>query len=206
VVSLVASASLWYALIGETETAASIPILVQYRHLPPDLEVTSEPPERMFMKLRGPISRLQPDDLRAIALYLDLRNVNSPGDQTIAITERELGLPQGVSLLQAVPSQVRVTLDRRGEKLVPVEVQSGPPPSGYRVVSQRVFPAKVQVSGPETSIARIETAMTDRIDLSTTVGNSEFRVPVYLADPRLSLASGTQFVTVQVTLERIQKP
>lgn len=207
VVSVFAAAVLWYSLIGETETAASIPVVVQYLHLPPELEVTSDPPDRLFLKLRGPTSRLQPEDLRSVALFLDLASVNAPGDQTITITDRELGLPPGVALQRAVPSQVRVTLDRRIEKLVPVEVQySGPPPSGYRVASQRVFPERVRVIGPETGVARIESALTDRVDLSTTVGNSEFRVPVFLSDPHLRLASGTQYVTVQVTLERIPKP
>jgi YbbR domain-containing protein len=207
VVSVMAAAVLWYTLIGETETAANIPVLVQYQHLPPDLEVTSDTPDRLFLKLRGPTSRLQPEDLRSIALFLDLGNAHTAGDQTITITERELGLPPGVSLLRAVPSQVRVTLDRRSEKLVPVEVQySGPPPAGYRIVSQRVFPERVRVTGPETSVARLESAMTDRIDLSSTVSSSEFRVPVSLADPHLRPASETQFVTVQVTLERIPEP
>jgi YbbR domain-containing protein len=207
VVSVLVAAGLWYALIGEIETASSIPVLVQYRNVPADLEIVSDPPDRMFMRLRGPASRLQPEDLRSVALSLDLRNANTPGDQTITITERELGLPPGVSLLRVAPSQVRITLDRRAEKLVPVEVQySGPPPSGYRVVSQRVFPQRITILGPETSVTRVESAMTDRIDLSSTVGNSEFRVPVVMADPHLRVAGGSESVTVQVTLERIPRP
>jgi YbbR domain-containing protein len=138
---------------------------------------------------------------------IDLKNAHAPGDQTVTITERDLGLPPGVSLLRVSPSQVRISLDRRAEKLVPVEVQySGPPPSGYRMVSQRVFPERVRITGPEGSIERTESAMTDRIDLSSTVSNSEFRVPVVVVDPHLRLVGETDSVTVQVTLERIPKP
>jgi YbbR domain-containing protein len=195
---------LWWLFVAETEVATSIPVVVQYRNIPADIEIMADPPERLLLKLRGPASRLSPSQLSGTVLVFDLKNTSSAGEQTITIGAQELGLPSGVELVRVVPSQVRLTLDRRSEKTVPVEVRhSGPPAQGYRVVSQRVSPPSVKVIGPEAIVQRIESVPTDPIDLKSTVGTAEFRVPVYLPDPHLRFEDRTPVVSVQVTLEKI---
>jgi YbbR domain-containing protein len=202
--ALTASVLLWFWLIGETEVAASVPVIVQYRNVPPDLEITSEPENRLFLKLRGPATRLDAATFSAAALRIDLANVHAPGEQTFTVDARALGLPAGVELLRAVPSQVRVRLDRRGGKTVPVDIRySGPPPSGYRIGRQAVTPDHVRVVGPATELAQLERASTDAIDLSSTVGGAEFRVPLYLENPHLRLDSSPSYAVVRVTLEKI---
>ena len=195
---------LWYGFIGETEVEASVPVIVQYRNVPPDLEITSEPTQRLFLKLRGPTTRLEGTAFSTAALRIDLANVHAPGEQTFTVDRRSLSLPPGVDLLRAVPSQVRVRLDRRGGKTVPVEIRySGPPPPGYRIISQSVMPDQVRVVGPVTELAQLEAASTDPIDLASTVGGAEFRVPVYLENPHLRLDSSVAHVVVRVTLEKV---
>ena len=204
--SLGAAVVLWGTFVGEVEVATSVPVSVAYRNIPPDLEITADPPESLFLKLKGPSARLRAAELEQIGLALDLKNVTKPGERTLSIGEAELGLPAGVELIRVVPSQVRVTLERRAEKIVPVEVRfSAPPPGGYRVVSQRVSPAAVRVIGPEARVNRLDSAQTDPIDLSSTIGNAEFRVPVYVDDPHMRFEAGHPVVTVQLTLERIPR-
>lgn len=202
--SLAAAFALWVTFVSEVEMATSVPVTVAYRNMPPDLEITTDPPDTLFLKLKGPSARLRTADLGRVALALDLKNANKPGEQTLPISESELGLPIGVNLVWAVPSQIRVTLERRAEKVVPVEARfAGPPPGGYRIVSQKVSPASVRVIGPEAAVNRLDSASTDPIDLSSTIGNAEFRVPVYLDDPHLRLDSRSPVVSVQLTLEKI---
>ena len=205
--SLLAAVVLWSTFVGEVEVATNVPVSVAYRNVPADLELTADPPESLFLKLKGPSARLTAAELKQIGLALDLKNVTKPGEQTLSIGESELGLPGGVSLIRVVPSQVRLTLERRAEKIVPVEVRfSAPPPGGYRVVSQRVSPAAVRIIGPEARVNRLDAAQTDPIDLSSTIGNAEFRVPVYVDDPHLRFEAGHPTVTVQPRLERIPQP
>lgn len=195
---------LWSLFVAQTEIATSIPVVVQYRNIPSDLEITADPPERLLLKLRGPVSRLSASQLSGTILLFDLKDISTAGEQTITIGERELGLPAGVELVRVVPSQVRLTFERRAEKIVPVEVRySGPPPRGYRIVSQNVFPQSVKVIGPEAIVERLESVPTDAINLSTTVGDAEFRVPVYTTDPHLRFEARAPFATVQIKLEKI---
>lgn len=195
---------LWAFLAGETEVAASMPLKVQYRNVPADLEISANPPETLYVKVRGPASRLSPGSLTEMPVTLDLRNVHGPGEQTFNLTARDLRLPAGVELLRVVPSQLRLSFDRVGRRPVPVEVMyRGGPPDGYRIVSQRVYPESVPITGPEAELRHVQTVRTDPIDLSSTIGRAEFRVPVHLTQPNLRLDSSEP---VQVTVELEKNP
>jgi len=78
----------------------------------------------------------------------------------------------------------------------------GGPPSGYRIAQQKVSPEMVRVVGPELRLAKIKFASTDPIDLSSTIGQAEFRVPVFVGDPHLRLESPAP-VYVSISLEKI---
>ncbi|MBC8164444.1 MAG: hypothetical protein H7Y20_01085 [Bryobacteraceae bacterium] len=201
--SLLAALGFWYLFVGESEIAASLPVMVQYRNVPADLEITTDQPTRLFMRVRGPSSRVTASSLSSAALVLDLRGIHSPGEHTFPITANDLLLPPGVYLLHVVPSRVRINFESRSSKSVPVEVRfAGPPPSGYELVSQRVSPESVRVVGPALRLKKLKTASTDAIDLSSTIGQAEFRVAVYLDDPHLRLEKPEQ-VSVIVQLAKI---
>lgn len=205
-VSLAIAALLWYFVAGQTEFATSIPAAVQYRNVPPELELNVEPVERLFLKLRGPATSLTPTALNQTALVLDLRSVNSPGEQTFPVDRTSLALPPGVTLVRAVPSQVRIRLERRVTRTVPVEVRfAGPPPEGYRVVSQNVSPAAIRVVGPESQVEQVTTVQTDPVDLSSKLATSEFRVPVFIPNPQVRPENASAVVAVRVSLQKISR-
>jgi hypothetical protein len=202
--SIVIATGLWLALSGQSEVATSVPAAVRYRNVPPDLELSSDHIERLFLKVRGPAARLAASSLAQTTLVLDLGNALKPGAQTFTITKDNLTLPPGVTLVRVVPSQVRVRLERRSAKTVPVEVRfAGPPPRGYRVSQQFVDPQNVSIVGPQSRLEQIGYLQTDPVDLSAELANAEFRVPVVLPDPQVHFEQGYPVATVRVTLEKI---
>jgi hypothetical protein len=202
--SLIAAVGCWWLLAGQTDVATSVPASVRYRNVPPDLELNSDPIERLFLKVRGPATRLTVTSLSQTALVLDLRGVLQPGEQTFTIDESNLTLPAGVTLVRVVPSQVRVRLERRTAKDVPIEVRfAGPPPTGYRVARQDLQPSSVRIVGPESRLEHIGSVQTDPVDLSSKLGNAEFRVPVFLPDALVRFEDSNPIVTLRVTLEKI---
>ena len=202
--SLIVAAGLWYWFANEKEVAATVPVSIQYRNLPNDLEMTSEPPGRFFLRLRGPASRLTAEDLRNIGITFDLASIHDPGDETFAVTEKELGLPAGVTLVRAVPSHVRLEFHKRIERYVPVEVRlNAQPPAGYRIASQHVNPQSVRIAGPEPNVRNVAAASTDGIDLGSAVGHAKFRVPVSVDDPSVRLMGSPSHVDVEIKLEKI---
>jgi hypothetical protein len=195
--------AVWLALSGETEVSTSVPVSVQFKNISPDLELNTDPIDRLFLKVRGPATRLTASSLARTALVLDLTSAVAPGEQTFTIGTNNLSLPPGVTLMRVVPAQVRVRLERRASKEVPVEVRfGGSPPPGYRVASQDVQPARVRVLGPESRLDQIGSVQTDPINLSSKLAKAEFRVPVFLQDPHVRFDQDNPMVTVRVTLEK----
>jgi hypothetical protein len=202
--SIVIATGFWLALADQAEIATSVPATVRYLNVPPDLELSSEHIERLFLKVKGPATRLNASSLSQTALVLDLGSALKPGEQTFTINKENLALPPGVALVRVVPSQVRVRLERRSAKEMPVEVRlAGPPPAGYRIFRQEVQPPTVRIVGPESRLEQISSVQTDPVDLSSQLANAEFRVPVYLTDPQVRFEHANPVVTVRVALEKI---
>src|SRR3954447_19157464 len=173
--ALMISGGLWYGFVGETELATSVPVAVQFKNVPADLEVSSEPLDRVFLRLRGPATRINPGTLTQVIVRFDLDQVDTPGEHTFSLGSGNIQLPAGVHVGQVIPSQVRLTFDKRVTREVPVEVRyAGPPPRGYRVSQHHTLPENVRITGPERRVDGVHSVQTDPIDLATTVGNSEF--------------------------------
>lgn len=203
VFSIALATVLWFWLVAESELATSVAVPVQFENLPADLELSSEAVERLYVKVRGPVSRLSLESLSQAAVMLDLSNVHGPGEFTYNLDQRTVRLPTGLVLTRVVPSQMRVTFEKRATREVPVEVRfAGPPPAGYRIVSTSVTPQRVRIVGPESRMERVTHALTDSIDLESTVGDKDFRVSVYLEDSFVRLDSAAS-VQVRVRLEKI---
>ena len=201
--SLALAILLWYAIVGEPELATSVSAPIEYKNLPPDLEMSSDVLERVHLEVRGPAGKLHTSDLGNMSVVLDLESVHRPGERTFTIQQWNVNLPSGVVLSRAVPAQVRVRFENRVSREVAVRVRySAQPPAGYRIASQQVEPSTVRVIGPESRVNRIEAVQTDPIDLSNVVGKSMFEVHTYVADSQVRLASSPE-VRVNVILEKI---
>jgi YbbR domain-containing protein len=200
--ALALSAVLWFAIIGEPElvTTRAIPIL--YKNLPSDLLIGPDALEVVRVELRGSAGRLTGANLSDLAVLLDLGGVGGPGERTFTLSDADLRLPDGVTFLHAVPSQLRLRISRRKSKEVPVAVRfvSSLPP-GYQIAKQEVFPEKVEISGPEARVNAISSAETDAIDLSGMQESQEMRVNTFIADPQVWLDS-PPMVRVKLTLEK----
>jgi hypothetical protein len=201
--SLAIAVALWLGYVGEAEIGTSLATPLQYRNLPRELEVSTDFADRVYLKVRGPATRLSAASLGQSAIILDLSGVTRPGERTFSINSSNVVLPAGVELVSVIPSQVRLTFERRGSREVGVEIRfAGPPPPGYRVAEQHAIPDRLRIVGPQSRLDTVRTAQTDPIDLSNTFADAEFRVPVYLSDSYVRLERDGP-VTVKVRVEKI---
>lgn len=194
---------LWFALVGDPRVVTSISVPVQFRNIPPDLEISSPPPATVHLEVEGSAAQLRTDHLSSVAVVLDLKPVFRPGERTFTLDSSNVTLPAGVRLVRAIPAQIRLRFERRLSRDIPVQVRfAGPPPAGYRIASQEVRPRTVRVIGPESHVNRVEFAETDPVDLSGVVGEEEFQVQAFVADPQVRLETPPS-VTVRVVVEKI---
>ena len=200
--ALLLSMVLWYAIVGEPElmTTHAMPIL--YRNLSHDLLIGPDTVDLVRVEVRGPAGRLSGANLTDLAVVLDLSGVDGPGERTFTLSDADLRLPEGVTFLHAVPSQLRMHFARRKSKVVPVQVRfASAPPAGYSMMRHEVVPEIMQIAGPEARVDAIAAAQTDAIDLSGATGSREVRVNTFVADPQVWVESAP-VVRVRFTIEK----
>jgi YbbR domain-containing protein len=182
-------------------TSVSAPI--QYKNMPSDLEMSSEGPERIYLEVQGPSTRLSGLDTNRTAVLLDLSGVHRAGEYTFTVDRKNVeDLPAGVKLVRAVPGQVQLRFERRVSAEVPVRVKfSTPPPEGYHLAGETVSPKVLKIVGPESRVRQISYVETDPIDLSRVIGNAQFRVHTFVPDPQVRFVSSPD-VEVQINLEK----
>jgi len=201
--SLAIAGVLWVLLVGQTDLVSSIPVALQLRHIPKELELSSDLPERVHVQVHGPAGRLTMENLNRTAVAIDLSSVDKPGERTVTLDQSMVSLPPGVHLDRIIPAQVRLTFEERVTREVAVLVRfAGAIPEGYRLANQSVLPERIRITGPRSRVENIITVQTDPLDLSSTVGNAEFRVSVYVMDPQVR-CERNQMVTARVQLEKI---
>jgi YbbR domain-containing protein len=200
--ALILAILLWLTTADEPTLVTTHAVPILYKDLAPDLLIGSDAVDMVRVELRGPANKLSPASLGDMTILLDLASVRGPGQRTFTLSGSDVHLPEGVTFLRAVPSQLRLAFGRRMSKEVSVEIQIGaPPPPGYLVVRQTVTPDRIGITGPEQRLAAISSARTDAIDLSGATTPTEIRTSISLADSLVSLEA-SPVVTVRFDIEK----
>jgi len=203
--SLGIAVAIWALVASEPELSTFTTVRVEYKNLPDDLEISSEPVSTVALELRGPSGQLNGvgETIRP-SLVLDMANAR-PGERTYTIGDANVKLSRGVQLVRAIPSEVRFRFEPRRTRTVPVEVRfTGEGQNGYQIAHSEVIPAEIQIVGPRSRVARVNSAVTDQIDVSNAVGVTQFHVSLLVEDPYVRI-EGSPEATVQVTMRTKQK-
>ena len=193
---------LWALVASEPELSEFATVRLEYRNLPDDLEINSDPVNSVSLELRGPSGELRSvgDGIQP-AVVLDMSEVQ-PGERTFTIGAGNVKLARGVRLVRAIPSEVRFLFEKRMVRFVPVVVRTaGQEQNGYTVAHQSVAPDRLEIAGPGSRVARIAAAVTDPVDLSSVVGTSKFRVNAFVDDSFVRFQSSPQ-VVVTITMKK----
>src|ERR1019366_8681986 len=112
---------LWAVVASEPELSEYATVRLEYRNLPDDLEIGSDPVSQVSLELRGPSGELRGvgDGIQP-AVVLDMSAVQ-PGERTFTIGEGNVKLARGVRLVRSIPSEVRFRFERRVARFVPVQ-------------------------------------------------------------------------------------
>lgn len=202
--ALAIAALLWAFVSSEPELSVFVTVPLTYKNLPDNLEISAEPANSISLELRGPSG-----ELRSIgetggfrpAVVIDMSGVRS-GERTFPIGNGNVRLARGVHLVRAIPSEARFSFEQRAMKEVRVVPRfSGEATSGYDVAHYTVTPPTLQVVGPATRVDRIDSVVTDRINVSQLFGTADFHVNAFVEDPYVRFAVSPE-VTVAVTMKK----
>ncbi len=197
-VALVLALTVFILVHSDERAVAGATVKVNYL-LPPDRVMVSEPLKEVSITVEGSRRRLKRfHEHKLDEIELDLRNMSEGGEVFIE-SNMITGLPDGIDLISITPPSVKVELDRRQMKEIPVVVESiGTPGRGYAVKSVTTSPTRVRVSGGSAKVASLESLSTSQVRLDGRTAS--FRTEARLVPPGGVKVEGGDMVQVEVTL------
>src|SRR6478609_2138512 len=157
---------LWLIVAGDHLVERSLRVPLEFRNIPPDLELVGDPPTEVDVRLRGSsalLGRLEPRDIVAV---LDLASAR-PGSRMFHLRSDEVRAPYGVEVAQVIPGTIAVDLEKSGHRTVPiVPALDGEPAPGYVIGRVTSEPATVEVAGPESRLNQLTGATTEPVQVT----------------------------------------
>ncbi len=193
---------LWlFVNAGERETQV-LPFPIELRNLP-ERSILTNPDrvETVSVRLNGPGPLLASLDAKRSPIVLDLSNVEIGADLRLKVRDEMVRVPRGVRILDIEPSRVPVRLERLKRASIPVSLAPvGEPREGYKILTMKLSPEKVQVSGPASIVDRLTALETEPIDLTDLAASTQKTVGLVRAD---QLSVKPDLVTVEVAVAPI---
>lgn len=192
----------WVEATNDPEVQRTISnIAVLPRNLSPDLVVTSELPT-ITVRIQGAQSRIQAVESGSIQAHISLDNVDQPGIYTRRVRAE---IPSRLRLIEIIPAEVTVQVDRLSERsVVPIEVvlpEELPP--NIEVLATQVIPSVATVRGPEQRVQSV-TRITAPVGITGQASSFEETVTLVPVDasgnsvPGVSVQPSAAKVSVQL--------
>jgi YbbR domain-containing protein len=193
---------LWVTIAGRDTAERGISAPVEFRNVPPSLELTGDMVDHVNVRLRaspGLVESLAPGEVLAL---IDLQGAEE-GMRIVQLTAEQVRVPFGFEIVKITPSLLTLNLETIMSKMVPVRPAIiGKPAPGFEVTGLTAQPDEVRVQGPKSRVQEIESAFTEPVSVDGADITVEEFVNVGLEDPLLRPEGGGQVRVVVRIQER----
>ena len=195
---------LWFAINTEEAALAVYPAVpVDVANVPEDLAIAANWQGTLSVRAQGSERDLSRVSEARMGPLIDLSTAVA-GENIYPVLPEDLNVPSGVSIQSIDPPQIRIVLENRVERYLPVSaVVSGEPASGYEVVGRRTDPEMAWVSGPRSAVDSIERVPTAIVDVSGRRAPFSQRVALVPENPLVSLLDAR---TVDLEIDIVEQP
>ncbi len=164
--SLILAFILWIYFATETQILKDVEIPLNII-VAPEKVLAGDPVSAITVRVRGTeraISRLANQ-----SLYANVDLADSPnGEKFVQITPEEniRGLPSDLEILSLTPERIKVTIENRATKSIPVFPRvSGNPKDPFVYYGYEVYPPTVMIEGALSAVSDAERAITEVIEI-----------------------------------------
>lgn len=203
--SLFIAVLLWLAVAHDPRAEIAVTVPIEFQHVPENLEISSEIIPQAQIRVRGPartIRELAHSDIHPV---IDLSGVTA-GERTFDLSVKQIQLPHDAEVVQIVPTQFRVSFDRRAQREIEVRPRViGTFAAGFRISHTSADPVTITIVGPEKRVNAIDSAITDPVDATGVIGRATFTTNAYIADPMVRPAKPGP-IRVTVVTEKSSRP
>jgi len=197
----------WLFFGAQREVLSVLTVPVEFRNLPKNIELMRAEDNEVTVHVAGGQELVKSLKEAAEAAHLDLAEA-SPGLHYFDISPKNFDLPPGVSIRKISPSSIKVVLEEKKTKTVPVvPTFEGAFPEGISAGMARIEPAMIDVVAPVSVLKKIRRLRTEPIEAGSLAHGWKKGVRLDFETPALSLAPGaSKVVTVEFPAIEIPAP
>jgi YbbR domain-containing protein len=189
--SLGLAAGLWFVIAGKQTAERGVPVAVELRNVPRDLELTGDAVNAVDVRVRASPGLINSLDSGKVLATIDLAGAEE-GERIVQLTPDTIQVPFGFRIVKITPSLLTLNLERTQRKAIPVRPRViGRPAHGFEVAEVASDPAEVRVAGPRSRVQEIESAFTEPVSVEGVDRTTTEIVNVGLEDPLLRLEGGS---------------
>lgn len=151
---------------------------LEFTNIPAGLEISSEVPAAVNLRLRGPRDLVQGMTANELEVKADLGN-KTVGERVIQLKASDVLHPDKVQVRRIEPEKVELKLEPTQRKVVPIEPQfDGNPAEGFERIHTRLEPTTIEIEGPESRVANVTKLYTETIQLAGRKSSFQIQVDV----------------------------
>lgn len=200
ILSLALALFLWFFVTfrGQVETSLEVPL--EFKNTPAEMEILKQSTRKINISVSARERILKELAQNNIRVVVDLANVRL-GENSISITKSSVKLPRGIEILRIEPSQVKLYMDEKSYKTVPVRIKlTGKPAKGFTIVSVTSEPSQLKIEGAKKELERIYAIKTEPVDIEGLSEDMSFQAKI---DPEGKIfRTDKDTVTVYVNVRR----
>lgn len=164
----------WALITTRQGEITNVTAPVRLHGLSEELVLTRNIPEDVDVQLKSFSSLTPTPEKLDIVADIDLSGIRE-GQTAVRIRGTDFKLPSGMTMSSVTPSSIKIVAEKKVRKSVPVRVVTrGYPARGlvdYEVITT---PSAVEVEGPASQVARVESIITEEIDVSRLAKGKEY--------------------------------
>lgn len=142
------------------------------------------------------MNKIQEENL---VLKIDLNNRPIGQRQSYQLQDEDMNFPFGVVINKILPRNLPIRLERKIQKSVPIKVSwTGELPEYLDIVSWRVKPESLDISGPRSLMSLTKSMMTNPIEKSTFLDQSVISAKLANLDERIEIKADQEFLVTAI--------
>ncbi len=171
---LIVTAS-WALITSRQGQITTVTAPIRLQGISDELVLVRSSPEEVDVQLKS-FSSLTPAPAKLdISANVDLSGIRE-GQTAVRIKNSDFALPSGMAVSSVTPSSIKVVMERKVRKTVPVRVAlkgvMAAGLDGFEVIS---YPGAIDMEGPASQISRLDSVATEEIDAGRLAKGKEYQ-------------------------------
>lgn len=203
-VSIFVAFVLWMVVNLNGEYEENFKARVVIKNLNPEKAISSDYPDIVNLRVRGQGWKILPFYFFAQPqIFIDMSNAGKTLNVNLLADHRvKFSLPENVRIVMVEPEILKIELEEKGERRVPVAFKYEIKKDAYGFVyPPRLSPDSVVISGARSIVSKIDSISTEKISIERA---GEYRIKLSLENPNKKLIKlNHDFVEANFRVEQI---